>query len=587
MEKKDRQFRIKSINTRIVLSFSLLIATIIVFILTITSIVFTSRFMEQKNNLMLERMAFITQDIEDNINGYRKLAAAVKRDAVVKLYLENLYEDYSNLEKRLDELAQYTYGVERITLLDANLKILDQYYGMKDFRQQFMQASGMVDIWQSERDELFSIPHNFPSQGSLTDYMENVKISYISIIRDEKFKIKGYMILNTARNYLFSGKQEYAKSLFDNTYIITKSGDVIYRFGGKNKHLEEQAVEFVKTGYFNESIRTNKNQTLFKQAVLTYPEWIVVGVSSDANLKKDLNVIYITIVLVGLLGLLTVVFISRVISNKITHPIYSLKQAMGRFEQGEMPEKLVPTTQDELGYLVNGFNMMLDDISRFVDAVYHEQEETKKAEVAALKFQLESLQSQINPHFLYNTLNTVSYLSLKNRTAEIRELIQSLNTLLRSTLSDQSELVSVEKEIHFLQSYVKIQNYRYEDMINLTYDVDENALDCTLPKLILQPIVENSLLHGIYPKGVTGNIHVDICCSDDYIDISVADDGIGIDPDTLKTLNNKSKGFNRIGIKNVDERLKLYYGELSGLHIESTVGEGTTVSFTIPKHSED
>ncbi|WP_312641235.1 sensor histidine kinase [Hydrogenoanaerobacterium sp.] len=585
MEVKAKQLHAKSINTRIVLSFSMLIATIIVFILSITSIVFTSRFMEQKNNLMLEKMAFITQDIEENINGYRKLTAAVKRDAVVKLYLENPYEDYDNLEQRLDELAQYTYGVERIILLDADFKILDKYYSMKDFRQQFMRASGMINIWEMKRDEFFSAPHNFPSAGSLKDYMENLKISYISVIRDDNFKVKGYIILNTARNYLFSGKQEYAKSLFDNTYIISKSGDIIYRFGDKDKYTEKQAVEFAQSGYFNECIQTNRQNTLFKQTVLSYPEWIVVGISSDANLKKDLNVIHNTIMCAGLLGLITVVVISRVISNKITQPIYSIKQAMGRFEQGEMPEKLIPTTEDELGYLVNGFNRMLDDISRFVDAIYHEQEEKKKAEVAALKFQLESLQSQINPHFLYNTLNTVSYLSLKNRTEEIRELIQSLNTLLRSTLSDQSELVTVEKEIYFLESYVKIQNYRYEDMIHFTYEVEDEALGCTLPKLILQPLVENSLLHGIYPKGTAGNVHVSIRCVDDGIHISVADNGIGIAPAILKTMSNKSKGFNRIGLKNVDERLQLYYGEPSKIFIESVVGEGTTVCFTIPKQS--
>lgn len=584
---KYKLFRIRSINTRIVLYFSLLITAIIAFILVGTSVVFTSRFMEQKNNLVLEKMSLITQDIDDNINAYRNLASAVKRDTVVKMYLEEFTQnDYESLEKRLETLMRYTYGVERITLVDASLNILDRYYGIEDFKELFLDLTGIAIGSEAGREEFFSAPHNFPSPGSQQDYMENRKISYTAIVRGDDFKIKGYIVFNTGRNYLFTGKQGYAQSLFDTTYIVSKAGDVIYRFGKGSKELEAQAVQFANAGYFGANMKSNAQNTFFKQQIFSYPEWVVVGITSDANLKKDLNAIYATIIAMGVLGLAIVVVISRAISNKITRPIYSIKQAMGRFEQGEMPDKLTPTTEDELGYLVNGFNLMVDDINRFVNEIFHEQEEKEKAEVAALKFQLESLQSQINPHFLYNTLNTVSYLSLKNRTSEIRELIQALNTLLRSTLSNQDELITIQKEVYFLESYVKIQNYRYEDMIEFACATDESVLGGLIPKLILQPIVENSLLHGIYPKGTGGKIQVSITAAGGNIKISVRDNGVGIDPDRLKTIAHNAKGFNRVGIQNVDERLMLYYGDSARLHFESVVGEGTTVTFTIPKRTE-
>lgn len=584
---EGKRLRIRSINTRIVLYFSLLITAIIAFIMVGTSMVFTNRFMEQKNNLVLEKMSLITQDIDDNINAYRNLASAVKRDTVVKMCLEKFTkDDYESLEKRLETLMRYTYGVERITLVDASLNILDRYYGIEDFKEPFLQLTGIATGSEAGREEIFSAPHNFPSPGNQADYMENRKISYTAILRGDDFQIKGYIVFNTGRNYLFTSKQEYAQSLFDTTYIVSKTGDIIYRFGAGSKELEAQAVQFANAGYFGANMKTSAQNTFFKQELFSYPEWIVVGITSDAKLKKDLGAIYATIITMGILGLAIVVIISRAISNKITRPIYSIKQAMGRFEQGEIPDKLTPTTADELGYLVNGFNLMLDDINRFVDEICHEQEEKEKAEVAALKFQLESLQSQINPHFLYNTLNTVSYLSLKNRTSEIRELIQALNTLLRSTLSNQDELITIQKEVYFLESYVKIQNYRYEDLVEFTCATEDSVLDGLIPKLILQPIVENSLLHGIYPKGTGGKIQVSITAAGEEVEISVWDNGVGIAPDRLETIAHNTKGFNRVGIQNVDERLILYYGEGAKLHYASVVGEGTTVKFTIPKRTE-
>lgn len=584
VKQKRMKGHMKSINNRIALSFSLLIAGILLIIVFSASALFTDRFMEQKNSLMQERTMMLSQEIDKKIDLYRQLVRSLKRDYLVSQFIKGTNEDYDMLHSRLGYLTSSTYGVQRVSLIDPSGRMIDTPES-ENFNRPLAELSGLEHFLRSGREEKFSAPHNFPSPTISPDYMQNNSLSYLSVVRDENFEVSGYVLMNVGRNYLFPSAQSLAHSLFDSTYIVSKSDGVIYRLGEWDPELEQESLKFAREGYFGETYRTVGDYTYYKQEVSTYPDWIMVGVASNAALKKDLMQLIWAVGLIGSLGILVVMVISRLISQKITRPIYNMKNAMAKFEQGEMPNKLEVTTRDELAYLVNGFNHMLDDINAFIDAVYHEQEEKKKAEVAALKFQLESLQSQINPHFLYNTLNTVSYLALKSRCVEIRMLIQSLNTLLRSTLSNQNEMVPIKKELEFLESYVKIQSYRYEEPVAVVYQVDEGALGCPIPKLLLQPLVENALLHGIYPRQGPGRILVSISSLDDSVEVSISDDGVGMDPQTLSRIRERHRGFNSVGLSNVDERLQLYYGEESKLTIESTKNIGTVISFTIPRES--
>ncbi|MEM1484146.1 sensor histidine kinase [Oscillospiraceae bacterium PP1C4] len=580
---KLQKLCVKSINNRIALSFSLLIATIIVFIVAAMGFLFAARFMDQKNILMQEKTTLLTQEVDKKIEIYRNLALSVKSDFVVSQYVNGDQNDFSVLESRLNYLCANTYGVQRMDIVNTEMKVLSSENSVSQ-GQVLLSVADMDKFIQIGREEWFSAPHNFPSPDKSNDYMRNSNLSYLSTIRNsDNFSVKGYLIINIRRNYLFPSMQSAAQSLFESTYVISKSGDVIYRLGEDNKTLEQESIKFACSGYFTTDRNTIGNYTYYKQTISSYPEWILVGVTSNVMLNKDITQLMSIIAMIGFLGIMTAVMLSRVISKKITQPIDLMKQAMTHFEQGEFPEKIVQTTHDELAYLINGFNHMLDDIEHFVDAIYHEQEEKKKAEVSALKFQLESLRSQINPHFLYNTLNTVSYLALKNGNEEIRALIQSLNLLLRSTLSDQNEFIPIRQEITFLEAYMNIQSYRYEESVQVIYKIDDAVLDCEIPKLILQPLVENAFLHGIYPKGGDGVITVKIVADESSVHVSVQDDGVGIDRETLKNIQSKPRGFNSIGISNVDERLKLYYGADAQLHYESEIGAGTVVHFTIPK----
>jgi two-component system, sensor histidine kinase YesM len=240
-----------------------------------------------------------------------------------------------------------------------------------------------------------------------------------------------------------------------------------------------------------------------------------------------------------------------------------------------------------LKHLVDGFNRMVVNLKALFKKIYDEEENKKKAEIKALEFQLELLQSQINPHFIYNTLNTFSFFALKNGDEKLRELIQAFNSLLRASISVESSFVTIAKELDLTDKYLQIQESRYGNIFQIQYIVPEELLQYKIPKLILQPLVENAIFHGIAPKGSNGTIRIEFIQEDECIRVKIVDDGVGIDEKEIPQILNgrrkqEAKGFNNIGIVNIKERLKLYFGEQYDMKISSSLGFGTTIEFSIP-----
>ena len=223
----------------------------------------------------------------------------------------------------------------------------------------------------------------------------------------------------------------------------------------------------------------------------------------------------------------------------------------------------------------------LEEINTLIRQVYQEKIAQKNAEVQAL-------QAQINPHFLYNTLDSINWMLIDREEYDISDIILSLAGLMRYSIEDENAFVPLEKEIGYVLCYLKIQKNRLEERLEYFVEAEENLTDAQVPKLILQPIVENAITHGIEPRNRNGNIRITIKDLGDEMLISVEDNGIGMTPEQLKHLKEEmpdieKEGHTGIGIRNVDRRIRLHYGEPYGITIESTYGKGTIVSLRIPK----
>jgi two-component system sensor histidine kinase YesM len=196
------------------------------------------------------------------------------------------------------------------------------------------------------------------------------------------------------------------------------------------------------------------------------------------------------------------------------------------------------------------------------------------------------LTSQVNPHFLYNTLDSIRWKALKNKDEEVAEQIEALANIFRHVLSKGNDVVTVEQEIKQLETYLFIMNFRYKNRIKCKIIADDKVKQLKIPKLILQPIVENSILHGIEPRLEDGEITVSIEVRRDWLYIIIADNGCGADADEINNmLKNKEVNDNFFALKNIDQRIKLRYGEEYGLLFNSTIGKGTIVTLIIPVDS--
>lgn len=279
---------------------------------------------------------------------------------------------------------------------------------------------------------------------------------------------------------------------------------------------------------------------------------------------------------VAVLILLIVLYSVRV-TRRITGPISVLSRKAQQFGSGDFTPTPVDTHITELQTLDTGFN----DMARRVDALMSRQIEDQRSLHRA---ELELLQAQINPHFLYNTLDSIAILAESGRSEDVVTMVTSLSTFFRNSLNKGQDVLTLRTECQQVKSYLEIQQIRYSDILRYEISIPEELMDCVVPKLILQPLVENALYHGIKNRRGMGTIAVTGEARGDDLLLKVMDNGAGMDEERVRILQSgiyedKHTG---LGLVNVHKRIRLYCGEGYGLSFESSVGKGSTVSVLLP-----
>lgn len=253
-----------------------------------------------------------------------------------------------------------------------------------------------------------------------------------------------------------------------------------------------------------------------------------------------------------------------------------------KVSKGDLSLRVDVTTEDEIGTLCREFNNMLDNLEDLIARVIEEERLKKDAE-------LEALQYQITPHFMYNTLNSIKYAALIKGEKELGGLIGDFVELLQASINKKGTFISVADELHILKNYIHLQEFRYQGGFDVEYDISQEAYGCYIPRLILQPLVENSILHGIDMKGGNGRLVIRGRVDGTRLTLSVIDNGRGMSREQIQALLSskakKTNGLSAIGVPNVRERLELYYEEEGGIIYESSES-GTIASIFLPVNRE-
>ncbi|TNJ63120.1 sensor histidine kinase [Paenibacillus hemerocallicola] len=291
-------------------------------------------------------------------------------------------------------------------------------------------------------------------------------------------------------------------------------------------------------------------------------------------------------VLVFFAILLAVSVISSLVFSKLfSRPLHLLRQLMKRAESGDLKAYWTYGSIREIDELGNSYNQMLNRLEETIKQVKQEESLKKEAEIEALQYQL-------NPHFLYNTLNTIKWVAKIHKTPQISDAVSALVRLLQASLGKKGDFISLKEEVGLIQDYMAIQSFRYGDNVAIRYDIDPLASVCLVPKMVLQPLVENALIHGLENSVKNGEISIHARLDRDMLVCEVQDNGKGMaDPEAVMGMqprgHSAKERMSGIGLSNIREKIKLYYGPDYKMHVISKPNQGTTVRLSLPIHRNE
>ena len=369
-------------------------------------------------------------------------------------------------------------------------------------------------------------------------------------------------------------------------FILDAKGNIVYHPQQQQLYNELQTENIgliMETDEDTVLTGTGNNGKLYSISRSDKTGWTVVDCTSVRELLSKSRQAQSVYVLTAIVLVIVALLFSRFMARSITLPIQKLRDSMKKVQEGDFGvSDVVVDSKNEIGSLTKSFDVMTHKIQELMEQNVHEQEEKRKSE-------LKALQSQINPHFLYNTLDSIIWMAEGKKNEEVVLMTASLARLLRQSISNEDEVVPIANEVEYARGYLTIQKMRYKDKLEFQIDVDPSILHIPLIKLVLQPIIENAIYHGLKYKESKGLLIVKGFMKDGNAVLQVIDDGVGMDEETLAHIYDKHKvnyHSNGVGVYNVQKRLKLYYGDDYGITYESEKGKGTTATITIPGRQE-
>lgn len=488
--------------------------------------------------------AYIRSVLENVANSHREVAGifiATKEDLYVSTGMSRISRDPFQNERWYREASENPEEIQLISVVTGRNIVTNRSYSIDDV---FSLAKAVQD---PETGEVLGV--------ILLDIRHDIIQS----------SINGVTI--GEKGFVFVMDQE------DNI-VYTPVNGIVYRVNPKwVKAMEPMSVQIQGGSY---QIRSELSP---------YTGWRTVGVFSMDEVMSSVNTIVYILFTCVIISLVLVVIVSFKFSRTLTNPIFKLKRLMKQAESGDLTVRFNFEHNDEIGELGQSFNHMIARIDQLIQMVYVEQENKRTAE-------MKSLQEQIKPHFLYNTLDTISWMARDYDAEDIVRLVDALTNMFRIGLSHGKDIITVKEEITHVSNYLYIQKIRYKDKLNYVIHVDESLYAIEVPKLILQPLVENAIYHGVKAKRGGGTITITGVPEGENLVFTVQDNGAGMPQEKVEELNRRmsersvldeQKSF---GLFYIRERIQLCYGKGYGVHVESALGEGTRVTITLPLYQK-
>lgn len=586
-KRKSILFQFKSIRTTLLFSFSVLIVSALLTFLLFSMNHVQRTVLDNSVEYTKQLMNQVNVDIDSYISYMENIAQIIVNDGDVKEYLftsdaSGQTEVKNKIMNQFTTLKDTRSDIYNIGVISLNGRYL--LNESEDELNPFAKLESLEwyqDIIDGKRETILTASH---IQNVIKDDYQWVVTLSQGIVNPENGKIEGvffvdlnYSSISDLCDRLSLGSKGY-------TFIVDNSGFIIY-------HPKQQLLySGIKTELINQVLEQESGSFLTADKELLYTVsksdktgWFVAGVANYEEMMGRLDETQLIYAILSLVLLAAAILISIVLSNEITKPIKMLGKSMKSVETGNFNQVTFEVEyQNEIGHLTKSFQIMVTKIQNLIKQNMEEQETKRKSELRAL-------QAQINPHFLYNTLDSIIWMAESGKNREVVQMTSSLSKLLRKSISNEKEIVTIESEIGYTKEYLTIQKMRYQDKLEYDISVAPEILQKTIVKLVLQPLVENAIYHGIKYEDRKGMLRITGEIAGDAICIQVIDNGRGMEKETLQhILDPKEDGEKRaVGVANVHNRIQMHYGKEYGIAYKSQIGVGTTVTVTLPIRSRE
>lgn len=509
-------------------------------------------------------------------------------DQIEENYVENLYARIRQMGEALDESLGEIYFLTVQASCDEDILAKTKDYLASREEERLAEIAQLLRMYSKRNVDVGSIylmlPQEKIAETTLTPQLiedplreSGHLLVFSSPVEDSDGRICAYIMSNLTERSLYynyldgleDGKTSKAM-LLDGTGRIVSAKE-LYEVGQNHEAKQENGE---KPENEQEMISVQYQMDFFG-----YSFWMEREKSEVLFDLKEIQA-FMAVILAAVFGIGAVLII--LITRAMYQPLKNLTETMELVSGGELFRRVEVTAKDEIGTLSKNFNDMLAHIESLIGRLVQEEMLKKNAE-------LEALQYQITPHFMYNTLNSIKYAALLRGEEEIGGLIEDFTELLQASINKKGRFVTVADEVHFAQNYMNLQRMRYEEEIVVDYQVQEEAFACFVPRLVLQPLVENAILHGLDLKAGKNRIVIGGKVEEGRLCLWVEDNGRGMSEAQIEQLlqenHKKEKGLSGIGVSNVKERMQLYYGEAGKVTCVSSEA-GTKVCMCLPAYKE-
>lgn len=541
---------------------------------------------EQKLYLNKKMIEDIELELIKNNNSVDRIVNGIYDQSFIATDLVNLLNNDSTtyLKMKLDYLSQsdleFYNGIQRYVTqaFDTYRQIVSikfVSYSRKELIN--INTSGSIRRWELDR----SIVEKMQNQKIIS---KDDKISYIKEISNPIDLKKEGLILITYDNKII---REIVKSYGDNAVIIDQYGKVI--FDSDDDYDKERLLNYIGKLSIRDKISLDGN-VYYTNVLIDKLGNIILGRINGYEATRLSLSYYVMLIFIDILVLVISISIIYFKLKNLSERMNNIITSMDEVKAGNLDIRInITDDKDELNYIATQFNNMCRDLKKYIEISYLAEMNKREAELSKKKAEMLSLQSKINPHFLYNTLESIRMKAISNGNREVGRMLFLLGNLFRNQLKED-DVITIGKEIIYCKEYLELFKFRYDDKFNYYIDCEEELLNKEIIKFVLQPLVENYTVHGIRREDYDNELYIHIFKYDNNIKIVIEDNGVGIDKNRIIEINKRirEKDFSgkSIGIANTHERIMLLYGEDYGVRVDEEFESGTRIILDIPMRGE-